>query len=107
MAVPAKEKYGLEFRGFIRVLKDGVYTFFVSSDDGSRLWIGDTLVVDNDGLHGMTLRSGDIALGAGLHPVTVRYFNKTGDRELKVEWRVAGGTKEPVPDSALFEYLSV
>ncbi len=102
MAVPAKEKYGLEFRGFVRIPKDGITTFFVSSDDGSRLWVGDTLVVDNDGLHGMIVRKGDIALSAGFHPVTVRYFNKTGDRGLIVEWQVPGGTKESIPGSALF-----
>ncbi|MBN1938821.1 MAG: alpha-L-fucosidase [Candidatus Aminicenantes bacterium] len=100
--VEPKEKYGLEFRGYIRVPEDGVYTFFVSSDDGSRLWIGDALVVDNDGLHGMIVRRGDIALAAGLHPVRVGYFNRTGDRGLIVEWQAPGGKKEAIPGTALF-----
>jgi len=97
-----KERSGLEFRGFLRVPKDGIYSLFVSSDDGSRLWIGRDLVVDNDGLHGMTERRGDIALAAGLHPVTVRFFNKTGDEGLTVSWAVPGGTKGAIPGSALF-----
>ena len=32
---------GLEFKGFITIPADGVYTFHLSSDDGSRLFVGD------------------------------------------------------------------
>jgi signal transduction histidine kinase len=35
---------GLEFTGFLAVPKDGVYTFYVASDDGSQLSIGDASV---------------------------------------------------------------
>jgi alpha-L-fucosidase len=98
----SREKYGLEFTGFLRVPASGVYTLFVSSDDGSRLWIGDDLVVDNDGLHGMTERRGVVALAAGLHPITVRFFNKTGDEGLTVAWLAPGGTKQVIPDSVFW-----
>jgi hypothetical protein len=98
----SREKYGLEFNGFIRVPAAGVYALLVSSDDGSRLWIGDDLVVDNDGLHGMTERRGVVALAAGLHPVTVRFFNKSGDEGLTVSWQAPGGTKQVIPDAALW-----
>lgn len=33
---------GLEFKGFITIPADGVYTFHLSSDDGSRLFVGDS-----------------------------------------------------------------
>jgi signal transduction histidine kinase len=35
---------GLEFRGFITIPTDGVYTFHLASDDGSRLLVGDPSV---------------------------------------------------------------
>jgi signal transduction histidine kinase len=38
------ENVGLEFNGFISIPRDGVYTFHVTSDDGSRLFIGDSSV---------------------------------------------------------------
>ena len=49
----ASELYG--------TLGDSV-TFYTSSDDGSRLWIDGTPVVDNDGIHPPIERSGSIAL---------------------------------------------
>lgn len=39
-----KENVGLEFSGFITVPREGAYTFYVESDDGARLWVGDSSV---------------------------------------------------------------
>ena len=98
----AKENYGFEFTGFLQVPADGVYAFFLSSDDGSRLEIDGELVVDNDGLHGMTERRGLVALAAGLHPLRVRYFNRTGSDGLSLSWKGPGFAKQPLPEAALF-----
>jgi len=67
-----------EFEGYVRVGVPGVYTFFTSSDDGSRLLIGSQEVVNNDGLHGMQERSGQIALQAGLHALRIEFFEAGG-----------------------------
>jgi alpha-L-fucosidase len=99
---PAKENYGFEFSGFIRVPKDGGYAFFLSSDDGSRLFIGDDLVVDNDGLHGMQERRGVAALAAGLHPIRIGFFNRTGGEGLTVSWQGPDFSKQPIPAGAFF-----
>ncbi|MBM3310627.1 MAG: hypothetical protein FJY80_03865 [Candidatus Aminicenantes bacterium] len=98
----AEENYGFEFDGYLQVPADGVYAFFLSSDDGSRLEIDGEVVVDNDGLHGLTERRGLAALAAGLHPFRVRYFNRTGDDGLSVSWKGPGFSKTPLPDGALF-----
>jgi hypothetical protein len=96
------EHFGFLYSGFIRVPVDGVYTFFTDSDDGSRLYIGDELVVDNDALHGMLEKNGSIALAAGVHPIRVIYFNKTGGNGLNVSYQGPGIEKMPIPDAALF-----
>ena len=49
---PGGVGYGIKFTGFVKVPAEGLYTFYTKSDDGSRLYLGDRLVVDNDGLHG-------------------------------------------------------
>ncbi|MEO8425515.1 MAG: Ig-like domain-containing protein [Verrucomicrobiota bacterium] len=80
--------FGYYMTGFIDVKNDGTYTFYTSSSDGSRLYIGNTLVVDNDGLHAMQERSGSIGLQAGKHAITVTYFHSTGPFEpLEVRWQ--------------------
>jgi hypothetical protein len=66
----------------------GEYTFGVSSDDGSWLWVDGTLLIDNSGLHSdrAELQSGDstsaltktINLGAGQHTLAFKYFERRG-----------------------------
>ena len=77
--------YGLEFNGYIDIKEDGIYTFFTSSDDGSRLYIGDQLIVDNDGIHGLITNSGKVALKKGKHQILVKYFEGNYGEELKIE----------------------
>ena len=72
------DNVGAVFAGFVEVPAGGMYTFFTESDDGSRLYIGDEMVVDNDGLHGMQERSGEIALAAGKHSIRVEFFERGG-----------------------------
>lgn len=97
------DHFALEFTGYVRVPKDGVYLFYTRSDDGSRLYIGDDLVVDNDGLHSALEKGGFAALKAGLHPIRVGYFEAAGEVEvLEVYYEGRGLDKQPIPAKALF-----
>lgn len=69
---------GAVFEGYVFAHMDGEYTFWTESDDGSRLYIGDELVVDNDGLHGMIERSGNIPLRQGWHRTRIEFFEAGG-----------------------------
>ncbi|MCB0494724.1 MAG: fibronectin type III domain-containing protein, partial [Cyclobacteriaceae bacterium] len=101
--------FNFKFDGYIFIPSDGTYTFYTSSDDGSRLYIGGfdqntpstNLVVDNDGKHGTTEKSGSIYLTAGPHLITVLFFEYTGGQSLQVKWAGPGITKQLIPDSAL------
>lgn len=94
--------YGLVFEGFVEVPKDGAYVFYTESDDGSRLFIGEELVVDNDGAHAMRLMGGEIHLKAGLHRLKVEYFEKSGGEGLVVSWKGPDIPRQPIPPGALF-----
>lgn len=94
--------YAFEFEGFIEIPADGVYTFFTDSDDGSMLYINETPVVFNDGLHGMQEASGEIALSKGMHGICVAFFEKGGSDELKVSMKSQGSGKMPVAENMLF-----
>jgi hypothetical protein len=96
-----KEKYGLRFTGFIDVAVEGVYRFSLRTDDGSRLWIGDRLVVDNDGWHGTVEQTGQIALREGSHALTIAYFQDNGGATLEVFVEGPSGRKVPLPDLVL------
>ena len=62
------DEVGVVWEGWIDLAESGSWTFGLESDDGSRLWIGDEVVVDNDGLHGMVERTGSISLLAASIP---------------------------------------
>jgi hypothetical protein len=96
------EQFALDIRGYLRVPKDGVYTLITGSDDGSKLWIGDRLVVDNDGPHAYQEQQGQLALKAGLYPVRIAYFDAGGANYLHVFWTGPVGKKRPIPASAWF-----
>ena len=38
--IPHPENVGVQFTGFLRIPRNGLYTFYLTSDDGSRLYIG-------------------------------------------------------------------
>ncbi len=76
------EQFGLVFEGEVLIAKPGDVQFFTESDDGSRLWIGEQLVVDNDGLHGAQQAIGSIALAAGWQPLRIEMFEAGGDELL-------------------------
>ena len=93
--------YAFQFIGYINAPEEGEYTFFTTSDDGSVLWIGDQLVVDNDGVHSPVQAEGTIGLKAGLHAIRVGYFQQTGGNSLSVSWTGPGFSKEVIPAGAL------
>ncbi len=80
----------------------GEYTFRLRSDDGSELFIGSTLVIDHDGLHGATDKDGVIQLTAGRHELRVNFFEAGGGQELRLSWRKPNDSAFTiVPTSAL------
>ncbi len=97
-----EDEFGLRFVGYIRVPVDGIYTFRVTSDDGSRLYVGDELVVDHDGRHTAYAQSGQVALAAGHHSLRVLYFEAGGGQSLEVEIEDPEGSRQPLPGAWLF-----
>ncbi|GGI08100.1 hypothetical protein GCM10011354_27410 [Egicoccus halophilus] len=86
----------------LEVPETGSYDFRLVSDDGSRLSIDGTEVIDHDGLHGATPKDGSIELTAGTHAVEIDYFQAGGGAALALLWRAPGqDTFEVVPNWVL------
>lgn len=79
-AAAGRRAVGMLFGGYIEVPETGIYTFALTSDDGSVLRIGNRTVIDNDGEHPPRRKTGQAALAAGLHPIELRYFDYNGGR---------------------------
>jgi hypothetical protein len=73
--------------GFVTIKKAGDYTFYCGSNDGSKLYIDNKPLIDNDDYHGFVEVSENIYLTEGIHPIEVRYFQQGGTQRLKVSWQ--------------------
>ena len=89
-----KEHFGVSFSGLVKIPETGLYFLSLKSDDGSRIWIGNHLIVNNDGL-GERRAVGGIRLAAGLHPLKIDFFQKGGEKSLEFRLRRAGHQDAP------------
>lgn len=89
------DHYAIVYEGFVDIPTDDLYYFYTRSDEGSKLYIHDQLVVDNDGSHEERTRGGDIALKKGLHPFRVEYFEHVEGQSLFVGYSGADGKRKP------------
>jgi hypothetical protein len=96
------ENFALAFEGFFRVDKDDAFTFFLNSDDGTRMWIDGEKIIENDGVHGMIEVSGSVALKAGYHPIRIEYFQGVGGSGLIFDVATSGSGRTSVSPDALF-----
>ncbi|WP_018618483.1 NPCBM/NEW2 domain-containing protein [Spirosoma luteum] len=103
LSVRGRDSYfGLQVKGYFNAPIDGMYTFYTTSDDGSKLYIGTTEVVSNDGQHAAKEKSGSIGLKAGKHAITVAFFQGNGDQTLNVSYEGPGSSKQAIPASAFY-----
>jgi hypothetical protein len=98
-----KETYfGFRYSGLIRVPSDGIYTFYLKSNDGSRLFVDGKELIENDGNHGAVEEPGQLGLRAGYHTIMVKYIQCGGGKSLIVSWKGPGFEKEVIPENVLF-----
>jgi len=97
----ATDHYGFRFATNLNVPEDGLYTFYLASDDGSRLSIDGQLLVDNDGLHANRELSDSLFLTAGQHHVLVEYFERGGLDTLTVSWSATDMAKQSLGSASL------
>jgi len=96
------DRFAVRITGYFDAPLKTNYTFYLNSDDGSRLVIGDDLVVvDHDGQHAYTELSGDAPLHEGPHSFTLEYFENTGDAGLSVFFSAIGSPKQNVGPAEL------
>jgi len=72
--VEQKKHFCMILHSEMTIEKRGYYSFSLYSDDGSILWIADSMVVNNDGGHRMRRKIDTIALEKGIHPIKLWYF---------------------------------
>ncbi|MDQ3534025.1 MAG: PA14 domain-containing protein [Bacteroidota bacterium] len=76
--------------GFINLKENTNLVLRLVSDDGSRLFIDDQMIIDNGGFHAMEAKDGEMNLSAGKHAFRVEYFQAGGGKGLSLQWHPHG-----------------
>jgi hypothetical protein len=111
------EWFAIDYRGGFWIEKPGRYDFSLLSDDGSRLYIDERLVIDNGGIHPPQKKDGHVTLAGGVHRIRVTYFQ--GPRDwlalvLRVKgpgdrtWRIFSTSEfKPPPNPETWKFSSL
>ena len=96
--LPLNPPFSIEWKGVIRIPRDGTYTFLTESDDGSWLYIDEELIVDNGGFHAPKFEKGSCELTKGNHDILLKYNNVKSFAMVKLYWQ-RGEEREIIPRS--------
>jgi hypothetical protein len=80
------EHFSARWEGVLNVDSPGKYTFYLTSDDGSRMSLDNMQIIDNWGNHSAVMKAGTVDLTKGTHPILVEYFDEVGTALIKLEW---------------------
>lgn len=86
------DNFGVILKGRIIPKETGKYELQIGSDDGSRLYVNNKLVVDNWGEHGRLTKSGYYNMKAGVsYTIKIEYYDAGQDANLVFGWKKMQG----------------
>ncbi|RPK20058.1 PA14 domain-containing protein [Paenibacillus xylanexedens] len=93
--VGQNDNFAIRWQGMIFAPVAGQYTFYVTSDEGSKLWVDNNQIIDSsaDGE-----ASGTITLSKDTwYPIRLDYVEGTGVSNIKLEWAGPSLAREIIP----------
>lgn len=93
--------FTLQYKGYINIPSDGIYTFYLTSDDAAVLKIAGRVVVNNDGMHAPKEKNGQVALSKGLHSIALDFIEGGGGYTLKIQYSYNESERKDIPASWL------
>ncbi len=90
--------FSVRVEGYIFAETSGTYTFETRGDDGVRLYVDGSLVVNDYGLHGARNRTGTIDLVAGTwYPILLEHYEWGGRQRLRLRYQPPGAGSMAFP----------
>jgi alpha-D-xyloside xylohydrolase len=79
------DHYSIRWTGFVDAKQEGDYTFFLSGDDGVRLWVDDKLIIDD--WNSIENHASRVNFAANSrHRIRLDYFQSRGNARVNLEW---------------------
>ncbi|MCX6231594.1 MAG: PA14 domain-containing protein [Bacteroidetes bacterium] len=101
--------FSTKWTGKIQPRFDGIYTFYLSSNQGMKLWIDNQLIIDNWTNNYLTTATGQILLfGWQKYDIRIEYFNTntSTNASCMLGWSSANQWGEVVPKSQLYSLIN-
>jgi hexosaminidase len=89
--------FGLQYRGYLNIPQDGIYSFYLTCDDGGILKIADREVVNNDGNHPPIEKNGQVALKKGYQKIALDFIEGGGGYTLQLKYSFSGSKPREIP----------
>ncbi|HVJ69594.1 MAG TPA: family 16 glycoside hydrolase [Caulifigura sp.] len=87
------DAFGIVFEGYWNLDAEGSYTFFLQSDDGSKLYLDDELIARYGGPF---TKVPPRVLSKGVHKIRVEYVEAFGEQNLTLEVQGRGILRQPI-----------
>ncbi len=97
---PAQD-FAVRWSGNLEIHHPGRHTFYLTADDGIRLYLDGKAILDDWQDHSATTTSATIDLSRGSHPIQIDYYQGAGEASVKLEWQGPGISRQIVPASVL------
>jgi len=102
-SVIGKDSFSVRWQGKIKPKYSEKYTFYASSDDGVRVWVGNKLLIDSWNKQSGITHKGTLTMNAGtLYNIKVEYFENHGDASIRLRWMSPHQKEAIIPQNALF-----
>lgn len=89
------DDFSVRWSGVIEAPRSGKYVFTSASDDGTRLYINNQLLIDDWNDHAVEARTATITLEKGkIYPLTFEYYEHGGDAIVLLGWQLPGENLE-------------
>jgi RHS repeat-associated protein len=95
------DNFSVRWRGYLKVTVPGVYTLYTTAHDGSRLYVdGRELIPNWKDPNQLEIHSPPVSLTAGLHPISLEYYETTGQADMSLSWESPPGLPKQVIPAA-------
>lgn len=98
----ANDSFSVRWRGKVQAQHTETYTFTTTTDDGLRLWVNGTKLIDDWTSHAQTTLTGTIALIAGQqYDIVMEYFDDAMGATAQLRWSSPSTPAAVIPASQL------
>jgi len=100
------DNFSVRWTGYVQPRYTGTYKFYITSDNGRRVWVNDQLIIDKwisdwDSVYTGTINLTEMTK----YKIKVEYFEEAGGANIRSQWSSNLETKEVIPQSQLYSEI--